>query len=104
MRQAIPIDFLITAAGLPRQLLRPEVNSFDVQPLLAVEAGVKLTPQKSIPESSSQGYCPDGSIKAFVFLLVADDKRLMSGGVHQQMVSGSLGGSESTTPWPRVGN
>ena len=44
MRQAIPIDFLITAAGLPRQLLGPEVNSFDVQPLLAVEAGVKLAP------------------------------------------------------------
>lgn len=44
MRQAIPIDFLITAAGLPRQLLGPEVNSFDVQPLLDVEAGVKLAP------------------------------------------------------------
>lgn len=38
MRQAIPIDFLITAAGLPHPLLRPEVNSFDVQPLLAMEA------------------------------------------------------------------
>lgn len=66
MRQAIPIDFLITAAGLPRQLLGPEVNSFDVQPLLAVEAGVKLAPQKSIPESSSQGYCPADQLRPHV--------------------------------------
>lgn len=58
MRHVIPIDFLITAAVMSHQLVRAEVNSFDVQPSLALEAGVKPARWKSISESSSQGYFP----------------------------------------------
>lgn len=70
MRHVIPIDFLITAAVMPPQLGRSEVNRFDVQSLLPLEPGVKLAPWKSISESSSQGCFRIRSIKSSLSLLL----------------------------------